>query len=81
MINSESHNNRTYNSKFKLVKGGLYNKSGKVLMVAPLEKMGSSVRDDYTKYTLVSFSKIYIYDSDIRKGNKASIGTEADLVD
>lgn len=81
MINSESHNNRLYNSKFKLIQAGLYNKSGKVLVVAPLDKIGSDIKDDYTKYTLVSMSNIYIYDSNARNGYNASIGSESDLVD
>lgn len=81
MINSESHNNRLYNAKFKLIKGGLYNKSGKVIVVGPLDKMGSGTRDDYTKYTLVTMSNIYVYDSSARKGYNAYIGSENDLVD
>lgn len=76
--NSESHQNRLYNAKFKLIKRGLYQKEGKVMVLAPVDKITNPSSEDLIRYTLVTMSKIYLFDTQTKQ---SSVATENDLTD
>lgn len=78
IIDSESHQNRPYNAKFRFLKRGIYNRDGKVMVVVPEESISNPKPEDLVNYTLVTMSKIYVYDT--KKGT-AKIGSENDLTD